>query len=285
MLLVAYNQAMPGALLQDRPPIEAGPVIVDNWALDHERFPGEYVRYQTFVVEALRHEVDQAGATRATRLALSALIQHLDLPILPPFEEATGDQAWGPYGVHAYYIAAHGYAKHSGVIESYAAKMTDDAQVMTVLECVADWAWQAVRHDTDRIPLKKLPGAFYTPEYPEKRIKRGQVLSFRDFQNAAKGADTSPAKAAAVFDKIVELLGDEEAIEHILKLAWCGNPYSRRDIRRTSYVKTQALANFCTRYAELPSEQQVFNNLALLVIRNILYDEERSGDALVDREE
>ncbi|MEI9913862.1 MAG: hypothetical protein WDN66_02550 [Candidatus Saccharibacteria bacterium] len=267
---------MTEALLPDKPPIQAGPIIVDSWVrFDEDRFPGEHIDYPTFVIEALANKLNQADASMAMRLAVEGLIAHLDLPILPPHKEREGDEPWGPYGLSDYYIDVHGYAGNSEAITAYAANRTDNESVRTVLEGVGLFAIDAVRHDTDRIPLKKLPASFYTPQYPEKRIKSGRVISFRDFQYAAVPASTSSAKAAAVFDQLIELLGDEEAKEHIRKLEYMANPYSRRDIRHTAYIKTQALASFMDTYPSLPDDQRkLFNEKALMLIRGILYDED-----------
>lgn len=263
-------------LLKDSTPIEAGPIIVEDWysGLDAQNYPGEYVDYRTFVWEALGNGIDQSRATKALRIAVNGLIKHLDLPILGPYQEVEVGQPWGPHDVHHYYIDVHGYVKYEDVIAAHAKETTDDDKTLTVLQHVADWAREAVRHDTDKIPLSKLPRAFYTPQYPEKRLNKGEVLSFEDFQQAQHGARTSGAKIASMFDKIIELLGDEEARERIDELKIIGNPTSRRNIRMSCYIKTQALADFVTSIPSLPREQQkVFNTLSVRILRYILSEE------------
>jgi hypothetical protein len=263
-------------LLDDNPPIDAGPIIVDSWRLDRDLYPGEYIDYSVFVVEALSHGIQQGKATKAIRLAVASMITTLDLGILPPYEEAEGEQTWGPYGAHDYYIDAHAYAGNADAIEEFAVANTVDDESMQVLRFVREEAEQLVRYDTDKIRFSKLPRAFYTPIFPDKHMKSGRLLSVTDFRDAARGAVTSSAKTASVFDALIKHLGDNEAQQRIAELIYQGNPYTRSGIRESLYLKIQAVADFVANFDDLPQEVQAdFNTLSLKVLRNILFDEER----------
>jgi len=265
-------------LLVNKPPIHAGPIIVDSWYHAQMDLEEEHITYSTFVIEALSHEISQGKATRAMTLAVSGLIAHLKLGILPPYDSIEGQNPWGPYDASNYYINPHGYAEHADVIQDYASTQTEDEQILDVLSLVRQEAEETVRLDKDRVPIRKLPDAFYTPQYPIRHMKSGRILSVEDFRLGGLAIQTSPAKAAQVFDAIIDQLGDEEAREQIRSLDVMVNPRTRVDIRGTLFVKTQAVVDFLVTFGDLPKEERKrFNVLALKLLRNIINDEERNS--------
>jgi len=110
-----------------------------------------------------------------------------------------------------------------------------------ILSDVLEDAHIASRHITDSADPESLPGAFTTPLVLTKLIKSGVVLSFRDFQNAGLRIQTSPAKSAEVFGKIVEILGDEKARESIGMLKTVKEHFRRKWIRDELYIRTESL--------------------------------------------
>lgn len=261
-------------LLPDNPPIEAGPIIIDgaSWAaMEYDR----HINYTDFVHGALSHGFSQNRADRSHRLTVEALVELLDLPILPPRQsvEEQGEEVWGPYSVRDYYIQQAAYLEYYDAITGYAAEEATDPEIPEVLQFVWRRADEEVTGDPERIAVEDLPGALYATFYPAAHLGAGHLVGYDDFKNATYDLQTSSRKSAAVFDAVVARLGNERAQRQIAELKVRGNPTDRKYIRGSLYVSTQALADFVRRLEDDPDHGPEFNALARLVLRNVLNGE------------
>lgn len=277
---------MAAELLPDVPPIEAGPIIIDPWVYASNEYEETHLTWHDFVVESMIREIPPNVARRAHRLIIGHLIKTLDLGILPPYEalEVDGEEVWGPYETDDYFI------EHSTFLDSYDAVVTEaenDDRMTSVLGYMRKYIDEQLSFHTKHIPPDQLPDALYTEIYPSEHIEAGHLISYRDFGDAVYALRTSSAKTASVFDAVVAQLGNERAKKEIADLDWRGNPYDRRRVRNSLYIRTQALAEFVEQLSATPPKERdkAFNLLSLQLLRNILYEEEPTDSVDVPPDE
>jgi len=277
-------------LLPDKTPIESGPIVISDNS-DSFDLNNSYVSTWDFRMEALQREVGSQSEL-ALRLSVEALINHLGLGILPPDVSAileTGE-IWGPYECDYYYIHYYDYLKYFDVIRDHVNKTLKEPRqiLLNQMQYVRESCDECRYYDTDLMLLEELPGAVYTFKRPNKHLEQGNLIEFEEFRNAANHPiSTSPMKVAQVFDRVAQTLGDEKVKERFGMLRVASIPSTRRSIRDSIYIKTQALADLVQKLSSMPeNEREGFNDLSMQILRFVLNDESSEdlmGDFVVIR--
>ncbi len=263
-------------LLPDETPIDANPIIIDDYYSLGE-LEEDHLIYSNFVIEALSHQIHESRAYSAMRLSVEALINHLGLKILPPFETAMLEdgEEWGPHDPHHYFIEFEAFSKYFAQIVEHAKQSTEDPRVIEVLGYIRDRAEEELSFETDSLTLDQLAGAIYTEKYPKKHLGEGNLIAYDEFANATHHPiSTSPGKVAQVFDLVASRLGDNKTKQELEKLKIYKDAFSRKYIRQSIYIKTQALADLVQELAQLPKEERIgFNDLSMQILWFVLTDE------------
>ena len=76
-------------LLHNIPPIEAGPIIIDDHRIVRPELLESYISSEDIAIEALEHGFGRYEANLAMLFATRGLINHLGLQILPTYEAIT----------------------------------------------------------------------------------------------------------------------------------------------------------------------------------------------------
>jgi len=264
-------------LLTNIIPIEAGPVVINDQLNIPVDLFDTHLSLGDLADEALAHGSSGYDAELAMLFSVRGLINHLKLKILSPHEAMTlkGGELWGPYEPSDYYIDLRGLVDNKRAIMRHTTASTDRQRVINVVRLGFEYAEEQVRTDIDNLAFNELPGSVYSWKRPKKQLEAGLLIEFREFADTVYGPIfTGPGKAADVFDRIVLKLGDKEAVARIKELETAGHPLSRRDIRDSLYIKTQALADLIEQLSNLPpNERDGFNNLSLKIMRFVLNDE------------
>lgn len=263
-------------LLADEIPIDAAPIVIDDdWAFNE--LEEDHLRYSNFTIAALSHQIDTSRSYRAMCITVEALIKHLGLKILPPYESEILDDGkeWGPHNPYNYFIEFKAFSRFFGAIIDHARLSAVDEDVIEVLGFVKELSDDELSFETDSLTVGELPGAIYTEKYPKKHLSEGHLIEYSEFANATHHPiSTSSRKVAQVFDRVALRLGDERTKLELKKLEVYKDGFRRKYIRESIYIKTQALAELIEELSMQPEKDRPeFNSLSMQILWFVLNDE------------
>lgn len=262
---------MSGELLPDNYPIQASPIVITYSDSLDPSIP--YIEPDSFAYSSLALTRSREIGLWSQEVTISTIIDQYNLAILPPetWRRLPDGHRWGPFEHADYFIEPEGLLNcHTAINDRIRA--IGNGALATVTDTVFREAEQKLQQITDVVSHQELPPAFRSTVYLKELLNGGHVLGFEDFQDAARSIGTSAAKGAAVFDQLIKMLGDAEAIQLIRLLDTHVNPYARRDIRDQLYVSTQALANLVIELENNPEAHPEINPKSRALLRAILED-------------
>jgi len=263
-------------LLPDIVPIDAGPIIIDEHRYGANDYYDTHIDLADLETEAMENGISPHKAELAMLFSVRALIRHFQLGILSPYEAKMfkNGEIWGPHDPYDYRIDQRAFFESRNLILRHAKNSTDDEDVIHVVKLGGKVAEDKLRSETGHLSVEELPGAIHTDITPRKHLEAGHLIAYSEFADSASTLGTSPAKAAAVFDRIVLELGDKLARRSLAQLEVNANTFDRRNIRAHLYIKTQGLADLAKKLSSIPVKERAnFNNLSMQLIYLVLNDE------------